>query len=146
MIWENNVNMIVMLCELENEKKEECIPYWDQIYQNSRHSVVVEKIESTKTPVKGIIHRVIHLKKRATGLSGSGSMIVDHFQMETWKDDCAIQENSEQLLALNYLLAKTFENKRIYPDQPILTHCSAGIGRTGTFLAICLMIEGVKEL
>ena len=68
--------------------------------------------------------------------------------METWKDDCAIQENSEQLLALNYLLAKTFENKRKenYPDQPILAHCSAGIGRTGTFLAICLMIEGIKEL
>ena len=27
-----------------------------------------------------------------------------------------------------------------------MTHCSAGIGRTGTFLAICLVIEGVKEL
>ena len=25
-------------------------------------------------------------------------------------------------------------------------HCSAGIGRSGTFVAICLMIEAVKEL
>ena len=66
--------------------------------------------------------------------------------METWKDDCAIQENNDQLIALNYLLAKTFENKRNYSDCPVLTHCSAGIGRTGTFIAICLMIEGIKEL
>ena len=66
--------------------------------------------------------------------------------METWKDDCAIQENNEQLTALNYLLAKTFENKKNYDDCPVLTHCSAGIGRTGTFIAICLMIEGIKEL
>ena len=28
----------------------------------------------------------------------------------------------------------------------MLVHCSAGIGRTGTFLAICLMTEAVKEL
>ena len=79
MVWENKVNMIVMLCELETESKEECIPYWDQLYQNSRHAVVVDRLESEKTPVPGIIHRVIHLKKMATSLSGSGSMIVDHY-------------------------------------------------------------------
>ena len=95
MVWENQVNMIVMLCELENESKEECIAYWDQLYQNSRHAVVVDKIEPEKTPVPGIIHRVIHLKKRATKLSGSGFMIVDHYQMTTWKDDCAIAASSE---------------------------------------------------
>ena len=71
--------MIVMLCELENEKTEECIPYWEKIYQNSRHAVIVEQVESVKTPVTGIIHRVIHLRKRATGQTGSGTMIVDHY-------------------------------------------------------------------
>ena len=59
--------MIVMLCELENEKTEECIPYWEKVYQNDRHAVIVEKFESEKMPVTGIIHRVIHLRKRATG-------------------------------------------------------------------------------
>ena len=39
-------------------------------------------------------------------------MKVDHYQMVTWQDDCAIRENSEQLFALNYLLDKTFVYKR----------------------------------
>lgn len=30
--------------------------------------------------------------------------------------------------------------------RPILVHCSAGIGRTGTFLAICVAIEALNEL
>ena len=66
--------------------------------------------------------------------------------MLSWADNTAIEENSEQLNALNYLLNRVFVTKREKPTCPVLVHCSAGIGRTGTFLALCLMIEAVKEL
>ena len=66
--------------------------------------------------------------------------------MTTWEDDKAIKVSTDQFDALNYLLKQTFAAKKAFPDIPVLTHCSAGIGRTGTFLAIFLMIEAVKEL
>ena len=66
--------------------------------------------------------------------------------MVTWEDDTAIKEHTDQFTALNYLLRQTFDAKKASPDIPIMVHCSAGIGRSGTFLAICLMIESVKEL
>jgi len=66
--------------------------------------------------------------------------------MQSWADNTAIEENSEQFAALNHLLNKVFVAKREKPESPILVHCSAGIGRTGTFLSLCLMIEAIKEL
>ena len=66
--------------------------------------------------------------------------------MLSWADNTAIEENTEQFAALNHLLNKVFLSKQDKPNYPVLVHCSAGIGRTGTFLAICLMIEAIKEL
>ena len=66
--------------------------------------------------------------------------------MLSWADNTAIEENTEQFAALNHLLNKVFVSKKEKPNSPVLVHCSAGIGRTGTFLAICLMIEAIKEL
>ena len=72
--------------------------------------------------------------------------LIEHYQMLSWADNTAIEENSEQFAALNHLLNKVFTSKKEKPNCPVLVHCSAGIGRTGTFLAICLMVEAIKEL
>ena len=66
--------------------------------------------------------------------------------MITWEDDTAIKVETDWFDSLNYLLKQTFAAKKAFPELPVLVHSSAGIGRTGTFLAICLMIEAVKEL
>ena len=38
--------------------------------------------------------------------------------MTTWQDDTAINVGTDQFDALNYLLKKTFDSKKAYPDIP----------------------------
>lgn len=62
--------------------------------------------------------------------------------MENWKDDQAVSE--DQMEALNFVI-KTGLNVRQDPNEIILVHCSAGIGRTGTYIALMLLIESIEH-
>ena len=68
--------------------------------------------------------------------------VVTHIQMENWKDDQAVSE--DQMEALNFVI-KTGLNVRQDPNEIVLVHCSAGIGRTGTYIALMLLIESIEH-
>lgn len=68
--------------------------------------------------------------------------VVTHIQMENWKDDQAVSE--DQMEALNFVI-KTGLNVRQDPNEIVLVHCSAGIGRTGTYIALMLLIESIEN-
>ena len=68
--------------------------------------------------------------------------VVTHIQMENWKDDQAVSE--DQMEALNFVI-KTGLNVRQDPNEIVLVHCSAGIGRTGTYIALLLLIESIEH-
>lgn len=146
MVWENDIHLIVMLCPIKGLLgAEESCRYWDQMYQDSLHRVIVKTVDEKTTPTPGVTRRVITLQMH----SNDGSIeqrVIEHYQMLSWADNTAIEENSEPFAALNHLLNKVFVSKKEKPGCPVLVHCSAGIGRTGTFLALCLMIEAIKEL
>ena len=148
MVWDNEIHLIVMLCPIIGLMgvEESCL-YWDQVYQDRLHRVTVKDVSDRTTPTPGVTRRVIRIQKKDMA---NGEIIcervIEHYQMLSWADNTAIEENSEQFAALNHLLNKVFISKREKPNCPVLVHCSAGIGRTGTFLAICLMIEAIKEL
>ena len=109
--------------------------------------MTVKEVTEKSTPTPGVTRRVIHIQKKAASSDEpAAERFIEHYQMLSWADNTAIEENSEPFAALNHLLNKVFVSKKEKPGCPVLVHCSAGIGRTGTFLALCLMIEAIKEL
>lgn len=70
------------------------------------------------------------------------SFEVQLLQYNDWQDNTALTETQYQSIVkiLDFSL-KAWES-----NTPILTHCSAGIGRTGSFISIHSMIEVIKWL
>ncbi|KAJ5927879.1 Protein-tyrosine phosphatase catalytic [Penicillium verhagenii] len=62
---------------------------------------------------------------------GSESKIVWHFLFAGWAENDPIGLDYEALVELIRLSAS-----KCAPDNPLVVHCSAGVGRTGTFIAL----------
>ena len=110
--------------------------------------MTVEELASERTtPTPGVTRRLIKLSKRdhANG-PVLAERVIEHYQMLSWADNTAIEENSEQFSALNYLLSRVFLSKKEKPLCPVLVHCSAGIGRTGTLVALFNIIESINYM
>jgi protein tyrosine phosphatase len=60
---------------------------------------------------------------------------VNHYQLTDWPDgDIPCKKGKH---SLNFLI-DTFINSIAEESVPVV-HCSAGVGRTGTFIALCII-------
>ncbi|CAL1534170.1 unnamed protein product [Lymnaea stagnalis] len=122
MLWEQRVDKVVMLTNLIEEGTVKCEKYWpdDGILQFGEIQV---KMISTETFADYAI-RVLELSRpREAGRTFT------QFHFTTWPDK-GVPEVPWGLV--------DFE-QRVFSQptsRPIVVHCSAGVGRTGTFIAL----------
>ena len=139
MIWEKEVKLIVMLCPLEGDNgREESVDYWKLWSPGSQNDERVRVIQCDESiPMPGVVVRQIVLQER----DNTEEKIVTHVHMEHWKDDQAVTD--DQMQALNFVIKAGLEVRQD-PNKTVLVHCSAGIGRTGTYIALLLLIESIE--
>lgn len=72
-------------------------------------------------------------------MQGDQSRVVRHFHFTTWPDFGV--PNPPQTLVR---FVRAFR-ERVPPDQrPIVVHCSAGVGRSGTFIALDRILQSIN--
>ncbi|KAK9460837.1 protein-tyrosine phosphatase-like protein [Lipomyces oligophaga] len=139
------VSVIVMLTQTYEGHVEKCAQYWPtndrpsatyRAIDNSYKCVLtLTEVDIDRTANCTISTMTLDLYRPALSLQPTSSKTVRHIHFKHWSDHSApgAAGSEDSVLALARLANRL--NTAI-PPPPITVHCSAGIGRTGTFIAI----------
>uniref|UniRef100_A0A8C7HZP1 Tyrosine-protein phosphatase non-receptor type n=1 Tax=Oncorhynchus kisutch TaxID=8019 RepID=A0A8C7HZP1_ONCKI len=142
MVWEQNSKAVIMLNRILEKGSEKCAQYWptaeeQQLSYTDTGFVVTLVKEEDKS---NYIVRVLELRNTETG----GTTEIYHFHYTTWPD-FGVPESPASFL--NFLV-KVRESGSLGPEHgPSVVHCSAGIGRSGTFSLVdtCLILMDKRK-
>ena len=65
---------------------------------------------------------------------------VKHFHFISWPDE-GVPGTYSTLISF---LKHTQKNRKLREENPMVVHCSAGVGRTGTFIAISILLQKIN--
>nr|XP_039258538.1 receptor-type tyrosine-protein phosphatase epsilon-like [Styela clava] len=133
-VLDNNVNTIVMLTKLKEEKEEQCAQYWPtnvgEVMKWNNLSVIRVSDETEGS----ITERKLRVDR------GPQSKTVTQFHYTGWKSTSCPEDGRKIIDLVN----KMQKNIRSTGNGVTLIHCSDGIGRTGVFCAAVNLIERLK--
>ncbi|XP_053928743.1 receptor-type tyrosine-protein phosphatase C isoform X4 [Cuculus canorus] len=135
MIWEQKATIIVMVTRCEEGKRNKCAQYWPAMENGSAtYGDIIVKISGSKTCPDYVIQK-LHI---TNGRERTAGRDVTHIQFTSWPDH-GVPEDPHLLLKLRRRV-NALSN---FFSGPIVVHCSAGVGRTGTYIGIDAMLEGL---
>ena len=146
MIWQENVSLIVMLTREKERGKDGVVyakadRYWDDkrltLMTHGRIGVELADVVYITDDNHVTTHNAdapIILRRFSVSCDGDRRS-VHHLQYVGWPDFGAPKE----FASYRALLQRYRELRRV--DEPVLVHCSAGIGRTGTFCLIDIVTD-----
>ncbi|XP_014647953.1 PREDICTED: receptor-type tyrosine-protein phosphatase eta [Ceratotherium simum simum] len=136
MVWEKNVYAIVMLTKCVEQGRTKCEEYWPSKQAQDYGDITVAMTSETVLPEWTI--RDFTVKNIQT----SESHPLRQFHFTSWPDH-GVPDTTDLLINFRYLVRDYM--KQIPHESPILVHCSAGVGRTGTFIAIDRLIYQIEN-
>ncbi|XP_057883135.1 receptor-type tyrosine-protein phosphatase eta [Melospiza georgiana] len=135
MIWEKSIYSIVMLTKCVEQARTKCEQYWPDKQPKSYGDVIVTMVSEVVLPEWTI--RDFTVEKSNTPESHT----VRQFHFTSWPDH-GVPETTDLLINFRHLVHEY--NSQNPVDSPTLVHCSAGVGRTGTFIAIDRLIQQME--
>ncbi|KAJ8039739.1 Receptor-type tyrosine-protein phosphatase T [Holothuria leucospilota] len=129
LIWQEDCGKIVMLTPLKEEGKKKCEKYWpdDSV---THGNIVVTCADVKEYPTYTFRTLTVNL------IGAKESRTVLHFHFTDWKD-MKVPESPDPLMEFLQVVRQE-PNPRI---GPTVVHCSAGVGRTGTYIALDAMLD-----
>ncbi|XP_054828106.1 receptor-type tyrosine-protein phosphatase eta [Eublepharis macularius] len=134
MIWEKNIHTIVMLTKCIEQGRTKCEEYWPNKQSKNYGDITVAMTSEIILPEWTI--RDFSMEKSDSSVSHP----VRQFHFTSWPDH-GVPETTDLLISFRHLVQDYMKQN---PPTPTLVHCSAGVGRTGTFIAIDRLIHQME--
>uniref|UniRef100_A0A8C0FTJ7 Tyrosine-protein phosphatase non-receptor type 13 n=1 Tax=Bubo bubo TaxID=30461 RepID=A0A8C0FTJ7_BUBBB len=130
MVWEQNCTVIAMMTQEVEGEKIKCQRYWPDVLNkttmiNDRLRLALVRLQQ----LKGFIIRVLELEEIQTGEVRH----ISHLNFIAWPDHDTPSQPDDLLTFISYM-------RHVHKSGPIVTHCSAGIGRSGTLICIDVVL------
>uniref|UniRef100_A0A674IP19 Tyrosine-protein phosphatase non-receptor type 13 n=1 Tax=Terrapene triunguis TaxID=2587831 RepID=A0A674IP19_9SAUR len=143
MTWEQKCTVIAMMTQEVEGEKIKCQRYWPDvlgktIMVNDRLRLALVRLQQ----LKGFVIRVLELQDIQVRESSSfftGELRrVSHLNFTAWPDHDTPSQPNDLLTFISYM-------RHIHKSGPIITHCSAGIGRSGTLICIDVVLGLISK-
>ncbi|XP_048829478.1 receptor-type tyrosine-protein phosphatase eta [Brienomyrus brachyistius] len=135
MIWEQNVHTLVMLTRCNEQGRVKCEEYWPQ---KSKHFDNLSITTTSSIVLEDWTIRDFDVKNVRTAEIRS----VRQFHFTAWPDH-GVPQTTELLINFRHLVREHMD--QYSRNCPTVVHCSAGVGRTGTFIAIDRLIYQIER-
>ena len=135
MLWENRIRHVVMVTKVMEKAKKKCEQYWpdrvgDGVHVGPFH---VTLVDLSKEPMW--VCREMMMSK-----GGKEKHKVTQFQFIGWPDFEAPRFPKELTLFMEKVKSEIGEDA-----STICVHCSAGVGRSGTFITLYNLMESIHS-
>ncbi|XP_051561169.1 receptor-type tyrosine-protein phosphatase S-like [Myxocyprinus asiaticus] len=135
MLWEHNSTIVVMLTKLREMGREKCHQYWPSDRSARYQYFVVDPMAEYNMP------QYILREFKVTDARDGQSRTVRQFQFTDWPEQ-GVPKSGEGFIDFIGQVHKTKE--QFGQDGPITVHCSAGVGRTGVFITLSIVLERMR--
>ncbi|XP_048748561.2 receptor-type tyrosine-protein phosphatase mu-like isoform X3 [Ostrea edulis] len=129
MMWQGNIKTVVMLTNIVENGKNKCSRYWPDKDQPLCIGPCTVTLSEEVVYSFYVVRRLCVQNKEALR-----KRTITQYHYTAWPDHGTPEEIS--LIQFHRAVLKTHQRR-----SPLLVHCSAGVGRTGTFIALDTLLE-----
>ncbi|SMN21349.1 similar to Saccharomyces cerevisiae YDL230W PTP1 Phosphotyrosine-specific protein phosphatase that dephosphorylates a broad range of substrates in vivo, including Fpr3p [Maudiozyma saulgeensis] len=154
---QSNDIVIVMVTPLVERGREKCFPYWPQGMNKDDMFKIIPRVQSPGGPDDTSVFKtemkvdyvnssrfddnytLTTMNLAPTDGNLGPKKKVHHFYFDQWKD----MSRPEEIIPIMEL--SRHSHKLNVTGSPIIVHCSAGVGRSGTFIALDHLLHDTKD-
>ncbi|XP_051955635.1 tyrosine-protein phosphatase non-receptor type 13-like isoform X5 [Xyrauchen texanus] len=135
MVWEQKSNVIAMMTQEVEGGKVKCQRYWPDTPRSPE--MVDDRLQITLVKDQHLDNFVIRLIE-VKDIQTTEIQQITHLNYTGWPDHGTPTQPEQLLTFISYM-------RHIHQSGPIITHCSAGIGRSGTLICIDVVLGLISK-